>query len=74
MTGKKTWLRPDQAAIIWDEELGYQAMLPNMDDDVPVKPEILLLMAFLMRITEDQSFVDELSDWLGKKAEDFEEE
>lgn len=71
---EKTWLRPDQAAVIWDEELGFQAMLPNMESDVPVPPEILLLMAFLMRVNTDQDFVNELSTWMESRAKEMEEE
>ena len=69
---EKTWLRPDQAAIIWDEELGFQAMLPKMDDDKPVPPEILLLMTFLMRVQTDQKFVNDLTAWMDNKAGSFE--
>ena len=70
---EKTWLRPDQAAIIWDKELGFQAMLPNMDPDIPVPPEILLLMTFLMRVDTDQAFVDELITWMEDRAKELEE-
>ena len=71
---EKTWLRPDQAAIIWDEADGFSAMLPKMDEDKPVPPEILLLMTFLMRVNTDQTFVDELTTWMDNKAKEMEGE
>lgn len=68
---KGTWLRSDQAAIVWDEKDGFQALLPKLEDMATVDPNILLLMTFLMRIQTDQKFVDDCTDWMDEKAASF---
>ena len=68
---KGTWLRPDQAAVVWDEKDGYQVMLPKMEDNTPISSEVLLMCAFLMRIQTDQAYVDGLMLWMENKAGSF---
>lgn len=68
---KGTWLRSDQAAIVWDEKDGYQALLPTTSPDAVVPSEILLMCAFIMRIQTDQAYIDGLMLWMENKAGSF---
>ena len=69
-----TTLMPDQAAIVWDPEDGFTARLPNLHDDTPVPGEIVLLMTLLMRINNEQSFVDDQIAWMDERVKSLEED
>ncbi len=69
-----TVLRPDQAAIVYDEENGYQILLPQGEDTDKLPLEVFALVAAAMRLNDDEAFRNEMVQWLEEKHNDQEHE
>ena len=57
-------LPPDQVAVTYDEEVGYQILLPPHDEDDTMPESAAVLIAVAMRLTDDREFYQDVVEWL----------
>ena len=62
--GGPTILEAHQVAITYDEENGYQILLPSTDEDDEMPEGAAVLVATAMRLTDDEAFYQEMVAWL----------
>lgn len=60
-------LPPDQVAVTFDEENGYQILLPQSDQDDRLPEGAAALIAVTMRLTEDPEFYDDMLQWFADR-------
>ncbi len=62
--GEPTILEAHQVAITYDEENGYQILLPSTDEHDEMPQGAAVLVATAMRLTDDEAFYQEMVAWL----------
>ena len=77
MSGKKythpaasdhgTVLEAHQVAVTYDEENGYQIMLPHHEEDDTMPEGAAVLVAVAMRLTDDPEFYAEMLEWFEER-------
>lgn len=63
-TDSGTVLRPDQAAMVYDDEYGFQFLVPNYCPDAVVPPEVLALIAVTLRLSHEPEFLEAQLEWM----------
>jgi hypothetical protein len=58
-----TVLKPDQVAVAFDPEKGYEILLPP-DTGGELPPQAVALVAAAVRLSDDQDFLKEMVEWL----------
>jgi hypothetical protein len=62
-----TVVKPNQAAIVFDEAEGFQFLMPDYGDDEQVPPGVMLLAAILLK-TSDPEWVRAMIDEMDAEA------
>ncbi len=59
-----TVLSAEQVAVVYDEENGYQILLPQYDDEDELPAPAAALVAAGLRLSNDEEFGRDLLRWL----------
>lgn len=69
-TSNETILAKSQTALIYDSETReFGIIMPQADDDADMLPQQIVLVACLMRLNEDEAWVNEMFDYAKDKFE-----
>ena len=67
---KPTILEPHEVAVVYTKDKGYKFLIPDTLDDEEVPDEAAVLVATVMRLSNDEEFYQEMLAWLRKDVED----
>jgi hypothetical protein len=66
----QTALATSQTALIYDSETReFGIIMPSVSDDTDMSPQQIVLVACLMRLNEDEAWVNEMFDYAKDKFE-----
>jgi len=69
--GGPTLLEAHQVAVTYDEENGYQILLPSTDEHDEMPEGAAILVATAMRLTSDEALYQEMVAWLDARQDDL---
>lgn len=62
-TDHGTVLKPDEYAVVYSPENGYQIFMPKLANDATVDPIGLAMLAAFVRLEQDEDFREEITKW-----------